>query len=690
MSGGYRTMDVTQIVNNLGDKSHGLRTSKMIELVGPSETGGALPDRIHRASFGHASTVSTCTALVPLGSLRVGDPNCYYRDLGFTWPRRGITKKQLRKAYQRKRGYSSERLTYCLKQLLNPAIRAKYDARAMGDVMGDKYTEHQLKREAAQWAARRSAETKTVVSADDFLEQELGIKPDEEGDSKPEKHAPEQLLVDDSWPFDFYQYKSRKYDEGPLSEWQCMLIEAFSAQGLSMQLAVGYCGDTPESWIERNHSSWSYTSRGRIDETIIFLNESVTPSKDLAEAVASSFSSHQSKNTLSPKDTSMTTATPEADLSLFRRGGAQAEANKEAQDAARRASRSKTEYLTSLLKKKGDTVIIRFITDEPEWPEVAQHNYIPTKAAPEGKPADVSWPPVSGAVCRKSEKHDGTTFYNDCYICDFMRDPTKNNKPYSRGTRLWALACIRKEVLGTEEMVKAGQIKATQVGRRVGFVDDTVEYDEVKDGKATGVKLKRKRIVIVNYSMQNFFSQFITFANEQLYGTVLDRDYLITRKGEEIRDVDYVATPMDVIMKPIRNEAGEVIGTEPFDLREPKFRAAYEDHGINLAEMIKHRMSDEFYNRYFDPRVTVKWSDRSDDDDDSGTSGSAAAQSSPVSEPTSGPTSDLLAKMRDKVMANNQGKAASEEEPAQSEPVAAAEPAQTAPAPETSVLVDFS
>lgn len=298
-----RRIDVTDYILRLGDQSHGLRTSRMVHLPTVEESAfdyelengsedktarSGLPDYIYRASFGRSTTFSTSTELVRVDRLLLGDPNRYYRDLGFRWPTRRIGKKQLRRAYQRLRGYSSSRLTYCFKQLLNPEVRANYDSRLPGQIMGDRYTAAKLKKEAARWASQMSADTGRTVKADEFLESELGIKLGPDGEVIGSKTVQKVVQTSGNWPYDFYLYRSRKHDEYPLSVWQGMLVSAFSEQGLSAQLAVGYCGETSESWIERIHRVASFPPAF---DRIIFLNENTEPTRDLAEAVASHFSS---------------------------------------------------------------------------------------------------------------------------------------------------------------------------------------------------------------------------------------------------------------------------------------------------------------------------------------------------------------------------------------------------------------
>lgn len=293
-----RKIDVTEYIRRLGDKSHGLRSSRTVHLPVAEESfdelddepsGSGLPDYVYRASFGRTTTFSTCVELVPMDSLLLGDPNRYYHDLGFRWPTRRIGKKQLRRAYQRLRGYSSPRLTYCFKQLLNTTVRDRYDPRLPGQIMGDRYTAARLKKEAARWASQMSADSGTAVRADEFMERELGIKVGADGEViEPRARPVQSLQASGDWPYDFYLYHSRKHDEQPLSEWQRMLVSAFSEQGLSVQLAVGYCGEISENWIERIHCAGSFPP---VYDRIIFLNENAEPTRDLAEAVASHFSS---------------------------------------------------------------------------------------------------------------------------------------------------------------------------------------------------------------------------------------------------------------------------------------------------------------------------------------------------------------------------------------------------------------
>lgn len=347
-----------------------------------------------------------------------------------------------------------------------------------------------------------------------------------------------------------------------------------------------------------------------------------------------------------------TAAPPDDDLDDdFRTGGAEAQARQEGEAAARKAARGQNEYLTSLLKDSGDSQIIRWITDEKQLIEVMQH-YVPTKPAPADKPAESKWPDKMSAVCRKTERRSGRPWYDDCFVCDHMRD--SKGKEYSRGLRMWGIAVIRKRVVGTKEMVEAETIRPDQVDSVIGMTDDLIEVDEIVDKKLTGNKVYRKHYVIVNMGLKNFFSQFVQFARPEVYGTLLDRDYLITRTGKDT-DTEYRAAPLDVIAKAVKDDEGKIVGTEPFDLRNPKFAALYEDHGIDLPKIVKRMMGDEYYGRFFDTRVTSSWKTEKDGDDDAmpATTGAAAAATD-----ASGPTQEKLANMRNKILNENPGRGA--------------------------------
>lgn len=324
----------------------------------------------------------------------------------------------------------------------------------------------------------------------------------------------------------------------------------------------------------------------------------------------------------------------------FNRGGA----------AAEKATQSKKKFAKTewFNLQPGETTTLRFMDDSDAWIWVRQHSFVDTK----GAPADASdeerkrWPAKMGATCRK----DPGIGKDDCYICDQMTD--NKNKPLFAAIRLWARAVVREEVLGTQEMADDGKIPANKVGRVVGFKDAEQDVEETdKDGNATGNVVRRKRIVVVNMGMKNFFSALQGYYD--MNGTVLDRDYRITRKGEG------TDTTYNIMM------CQEIPG---HDLTDPETHAKYEKYatevGLSMDDietMIKDKASDEFFARFFDPTKKVPPRKKKDSDDDApasredSTPAVAPVEDEPVDQ-------DRLAAMRDRV--RNGGKKKDPEPPA--------------------------
>jgi hypothetical protein len=268
-------------------------------------------------------------------------------------------------------------------------------------------------------------------------------------------------------------------------------------------------------------------------------------------------------------------------MANFRKGGAVAE------EAAAKANTrfSKVEYLSL---EKDETVILRFMTDHTDWITVNNHAMIGTKS----KPADFegNWPDTMGAVCR----HDQAFEYPECYICDFgLEKKDKKGKPKKPQPRTWALACIR------EEVIENGQV--------VGIKDRLREVQRKKEGSEETEKVIEKDIVVVKFAWSNFWHNIQAAAGH--YGTVLDRDFLIKRKGEGL-DTEYNCLPLDPINVSV-DANGDIIrdpavqGTDVrFDLRNEKFMALY-PHNLDLEDIITRQSNEEWYARWFDPRFSI-------------------------------------------------------------------------------------
>src|SRR5690606_19756832 len=151
-----------------------------------------------------------------------------------------------------------------------------------------------------------------------------------------------------------------------------------------------------------------------------------------------------------------------------------------------------------------------------------------------------------------------------------------------------------------------------------------------------------KAIVIVNLGYKNFFGKVTGFAG--VYGTILDRDYHVRRSGSGPRDTDYKVTPLDPIPvaddKPGAKKNGEIGRGGLYDLRHPEIAARYEYH-TPLEDIVAYRASDEYYERFFDKRVTV---------DDSKPEGEGGAPTSQQSKPSHDEDdAEALAQLRNRI-----------------------------------------
>jgi hypothetical protein len=308
----------------------------------------------------------------------------------------------------------------------------------------------------------------------------------------------------------------------------------------------------------------------------------------------------------------------------FRRGGSNAEqAEKEANVSS--SGRRGPDYFG--IKEDGGSTVIRLLTDHNEWVWVQQHSFVPTKPGP--KDAE-KWPQSMTSVCRYDEALSG--YYSDCYVCDAK---IKNGfgKLASARPRVWALAVEREIVRGDGSEALGGPAKNGMV---VGIRDKVDEVDELgADGKPTGVKLTYPRILVVNMAMKGFFSHFKALFG--LIGTVVDRDFSITRDGTG-KDTEYKIMPID----PILDGNGVNIvkpGTPTWD----KYLQAVAEREVNLDAIVGDRASDEYYARFFDPTKSV-------DKEGNVTSSTAVAAGGMVNLPAAdGATADISGDLRSRI-----------------------------------------
>lgn len=256
---------------------------------------------------------------------------------------------------------------------------------------------------------------------------------------------------------------------------------------------------------------------------------------------------------------------------------------------------SRAEYLRI---EEGESVIVRFVPqpDGVEIFSVLQYNYIPTKQPPAwwndgGKTR--KWPQRISAVCRLDEGLEGK--YSD----DPLRDMGESPSP-----RVWAWCVLREEVM--------------EDGRVVGVRDvkETVERD--------GQKVESKAFRMVNQAHSNFFNLLRPYS--QRYGTLVDRDYQITRVDRN----SYAFLPLDKI--------------EGHDLRDPEVYAMYEPP-FPLYQEVHRLASDEFYALFIDPNRTP-----APPKDSGGGSGGGAPAEQQQARPSGDASPEALDAIRNRIM----------------------------------------
>jgi hypothetical protein len=208
--------------------------------------------------------------------LVIWDPNRYYRDLGVD-PR--ATRKELVEAYKAKNGSWSRRLTYVLKQLLNPETRRYYDRLPFGSMLNDLYVQRDKRRVRAKKASediaagRRTLEE--VQAEDERILNESSEMVDSDGASSENVSHPAGNLS--TWPWAFYVWGPvSKLDQAKMREWQGALCSAFGERKESREIAVGVHIDLEPFRIVRV----GY-------RIVVFLSDVTQPTEALAQRVAS-------------------------------------------------------------------------------------------------------------------------------------------------------------------------------------------------------------------------------------------------------------------------------------------------------------------------------------------------------------------------------------------------------------------
>lgn len=277
----------------------------------------------------------------------------------------------------------------------------------------------------------------------------------------------------------------------------------------------------------------------------------------------------------------------------------------------------KVEFLTQILKKENDQVVLRFVHDGHEW-YFSQTHFEATKPADPSwdEEAKKRWPSRMPATCR----HDKNIGEEDCYWCDAAHTfvPNPDTKDYKRAEqrgkyfpRLKYIipAVVRIPIKVTQEMIDSGEVPPTKMIRGeehsmlnmvIGYEDELVEVDEKDaDGKSTGNKIMRPRVILCNQSHENFVAglqaDWESACADGGSGTILDRDYRCKRTGEGFQ-VKYALSAMPI--------------TPNHDLSDPETKARYDF--IDIEKMIVEQASDEYYAKFFDRRVARPGEEKQD------------------------------------------------------------------------------
>jgi hypothetical protein len=168
----------------------------------------------------------------------VWDVNAYYAELGIPWT---ASRAEIRAAYQRRRGDTSDRLTYIVKQLLDPEVRALYDACQPGSVFFDRYIASYVKDQMLRDHVSEHGRILGFEDQEDLTTVDLSKYMNRPFDTVP----PEGQNVG-RWRWGFYLWASDDYDTVKLRQWQGLLIEALARRGVVLNLSIGLVGGSLE------------------------------------------------------------------------------------------------------------------------------------------------------------------------------------------------------------------------------------------------------------------------------------------------------------------------------------------------------------------------------------------------------------------------------------------------------------
>jgi hypothetical protein len=210
----------------------------------------------------------------------VWDVNCYYRELGVAPT---ATRREIKERYLAIEGHGSERITYIVKQLLNPEIRDRYDAIPPGHFLFDQYMLDAVVREIHRQMGESNEAGGEVTDADMVflqevtaqLREDLGQVVDSRG-SEGQTEEPRAQQRRQTHPWCFYLWRTRR-DDFRVGEWQRLLLTALAERKEVIEFAVGLAGDGMAS-------PWSVAEDGLC--SVVYFDDRELPSLAVAQAAA--------------------------------------------------------------------------------------------------------------------------------------------------------------------------------------------------------------------------------------------------------------------------------------------------------------------------------------------------------------------------------------------------------------------
>jgi len=203
----------------------------------------------------------------------VWDVNGYYREFGVS---PDVIRREIREAYQRKRGWRSSRLTFIMTQLLDLGIRDRYDSTPIGSMFIDGYVETFLRAKAAREISEMRR--KGLLSEVEF--RELDLDPlDLFATSSKDSNLSDQgsiVTTPEEWRWSYYLWGSNCDDKERLRQWQELLIGTLGEWKEHHQLAIGFVGN----------SNTPYEIRAVGYRKVVFLNDLEQPTEALAESAS--------------------------------------------------------------------------------------------------------------------------------------------------------------------------------------------------------------------------------------------------------------------------------------------------------------------------------------------------------------------------------------------------------------------